>query len=110
MFETVCLCLLFLIGICCYLLLKKTVIFNVKSLGIFLFGFRFAGQTEWFRPDAKGRFSYDFMNFPNAMIEEVDLSGTPINSDGLDNLGNTAPAHLLAIHIQHLTRIRMTRH
>ncbi|XP_042561188.1 distal membrane-arm assembly complex protein 2-like isoform X3 [Clupea harengus] len=48
--------------------------------------FRFAGQTEWFQPDARGKFSFDFMNFPTSMIEEVDLSGTPINRDGLDNL------------------------
>ncbi|XP_041919465.1 distal membrane-arm assembly complex protein 2 isoform X1 [Alosa sapidissima] len=48
--------------------------------------FRFAGQTEWFRPNARGRFSYEFMTFPDSMIEDVDLSGTPINCDGLDNI------------------------
>lgn len=49
---------------------------------------RFAGQSEWFRPDSRGRFSYDFMSTPDAQIEEVDLSGTIINHNGLDNLGN----------------------
>ena len=66
------------------------------SLSSFLFGSRFAGQTEWFQPDARGKFSFDFMNFPTSMIEEVDLSGTPINRDGLDNLGTAifSPVHL----------------
>ncbi|XP_016108388.1 ATP synthase subunit s-like protein [Sinocyclocheilus grahami] len=48
--------------------------------------FRFAGQSEWFRPDSRGRFSYDFMNTPDAQIEEVDLSATLINHNGLENL------------------------
>ncbi|XP_063060583.1 distal membrane-arm assembly complex protein 2 isoform X2 [Engraulis encrasicolus] len=48
--------------------------------------FRFAGQTEWFRSGPRGRFSYDFMNYPATKIEEIDLSGTPINHNGLDNL------------------------
>uniref|UniRef100_A0A8C1HI16 Distal membrane-arm assembly complex protein 2 n=2 Tax=Cyprinus carpio TaxID=7962 RepID=A0A8C1HI16_CYPCA len=47
---------------------------------------RFAGQSEWFRPDSRGRFSYDFMSTPDAKIEEVDLSGTLINHNGLENL------------------------
>ncbi|XP_067307668.1 distal membrane-arm assembly complex protein 2 [Pseudorasbora parva] len=48
--------------------------------------FRFAGQSEWFRPDSRGRFSYDFISTPDLHIEEVDLSGTLINHNGLDNL------------------------
>ncbi|XP_028857522.1 distal membrane-arm assembly complex protein 2 [Denticeps clupeoides] len=48
--------------------------------------FRFAGQTDWFRPNGRGRFSYDFMNYPDTLIEEVDMSGTAINCEGLDNL------------------------
>ncbi|XP_043114758.1 distal membrane-arm assembly complex protein 2 [Puntigrus tetrazona] len=47
---------------------------------------RFAGQSEWFRPSSRGRFSYDFMSTPDAQIEEVDLSGTLINNNGLENL------------------------
>ncbi|XP_062843639.1 distal membrane-arm assembly complex protein 2 [Trichomycterus rosablanca] len=49
-------------------------------------GFRFAGQTEWFRADSKGNFSVDFVNTPNSTIEEIDLSHTLINRAGLDNL------------------------
>ncbi|XP_056613221.1 distal membrane-arm assembly complex protein 2 [Triplophysa dalaica] len=48
--------------------------------------FRFAGQSEWFRPDSRGRFSYEFLNTPDAHIEQMDLGGTLINHDGLDNL------------------------
>ncbi|KAL2095526.1 hypothetical protein ACEWY4_007674 [Coilia grayii] len=58
--------------------------------------FRFAGQTEWFRPNDRGRFSYDFMSFPAATIEEIDLSGTPINCNGLDNL-------VTQVHLRRLT-------
>ncbi|XP_073674565.1 distal membrane-arm assembly complex protein 2 [Garra rufa] len=48
--------------------------------------FRFAGQSEWFRPDSSGKFSYDFMSTPDSQIEEMDLSGTLINHYGLENL------------------------
>lgn len=46
--------------------------------------FRFAGQSQWFRPDSTGMFS--FMRSPHGQIEEVDLSGTLINHNGLGNL------------------------
>ncbi|KPP65573.1 hypothetical protein Z043_115998, partial [Scleropages formosus] len=49
-------------------------------------GFRFSGQSEWFRPNEKGKFSWDFVNFQEHPIEEVDVSGTVINCTGLDNL------------------------
>ncbi|XP_055051593.2 distal membrane-arm assembly complex protein 2 [Misgurnus anguillicaudatus] len=48
--------------------------------------FRFAGESEWFRPDSRGKFSYEFLNTPDLHIEQVDLSGTLINHEGLDNL------------------------
>lgn len=48
--------------------------------------FRFAGQSEWYRPDSRGRFSYEFLSNPDAHVEQMDLSGTLINHDGLDNL------------------------
>ncbi|KAF5895308.1 ATP synthase subunit s-like protein, partial [Clarias magur] len=48
----------------------------------------FAGQTEWFRANSKGKFSFDFVNTPNSTIEEIDLSGTLINHDGLHNISN----------------------
>ncbi|KAK2868820.1 hypothetical protein Q7C36_000691 [Tachysurus vachellii] len=49
-------------------------------------GFRFAGQTEWFRVDSKGKFSFDFVYTPESTIEEIDLSRTLINHAGLHNL------------------------
>uniref|UniRef100_A0A3B1K3C7 Distal membrane-arm assembly complex protein 2 n=1 Tax=Astyanax mexicanus TaxID=7994 RepID=A0A3B1K3C7_ASTMX len=48
--------------------------------------FRFADQPEWFRPDSRGKFSYDFLNTPNSTIEEIDLSRTLINHVGLENI------------------------
>lgn len=50
---------------------------------------RFAGQTEWFRADSKGKFSFDFVDTPDSAIEEIDLSRTVINHAGLHNLGNS---------------------
>lgn len=47
---------------------------------------RFSDQSEWFRPNSRGKFSYDFLNTPDSTIEEIDLSGTLINHDGLDNI------------------------
>uniref|UniRef100_A0A3B3S5S2 Distal membrane-arm assembly complex protein 2 n=1 Tax=Paramormyrops kingsleyae TaxID=1676925 RepID=A0A3B3S5S2_9TELE len=49
-------------------------------------GFRLAGQSDWVRPNAKGKFSLDFINFSDLSIEEVDASGTVINYMGLNNL------------------------
>lgn len=46
--------------------------------------FRFAGQSEWFCPDSTGMFG--FMRSPYGQIEEVDLSGTLVNHNGLCNL------------------------
>ncbi|XP_035240060.1 distal membrane-arm assembly complex protein 2 isoform X2 [Anguilla anguilla] len=48
--------------------------------------FRFAGQSDWFQANYRGKFSWDFMNFRDVPIEEVDMSGTLINYSGLDNL------------------------
>ncbi|KAJ8369087.1 hypothetical protein SKAU_G00091150 [Synaphobranchus kaupii] len=49
-------------------------------------GFRFAGQSDWFRTNYRGKFSWDFVNFPDVPIEEVDMSRTLINYSGLNNL------------------------
>nr|XP_046170889.1 distal membrane-arm assembly complex protein 2-like isoform X3 [Oncorhynchus gorbuscha] len=49
-------------------------------------GFRFAGQSEWFRSDRRGKFSWDFMNHRDTSIEEVDVGNTLINYTGLENL------------------------
>ncbi|KAF7692714.1 distal membrane-arm assembly complex protein 2 [Silurus meridionalis] len=61
-------------------------------------GFRFAGQTQWFRSDTKGKFSFDFVNTPDCTIEEIDLSSTLINHDGLHNL--TSQHNLRSLHLQ----------
>uniref|UniRef100_A0A3Q1EMZ4 Distal membrane-arm assembly complex protein 2 n=1 Tax=Acanthochromis polyacanthus TaxID=80966 RepID=A0A3Q1EMZ4_9TELE len=49
-------------------------------------GFRFAGQSEWFYADQKGKFSWDFLNHKDTLLEEVDMSYTVINYRGLCNL------------------------
>ncbi|XP_051966049.1 distal membrane-arm assembly complex protein 2 [Xyrauchen texanus] len=59
--------------------------------------FRFAGQSEWFRPDSRGRFSYEFVSTPDTHIEEVDLSGTLINHEGFDNLVSQNKLHTLSL-------------
>ncbi|KAI1894059.1 hypothetical protein AGOR_G00130090 [Albula goreensis] len=59
--------------------------------------FRFAGQSEWFRPNARGKFSWDFRNFPEEPIEEVDMSGTQMNYVGLDNLVNQRVLRSLSV-------------
>uniref|UniRef100_A0A674CRX5 Distal membrane-arm assembly complex protein 2 n=1 Tax=Salmo trutta TaxID=8032 RepID=A0A674CRX5_SALTR len=46
----------------------------------------FAGQSEWFRSDRRGKFNWDFMNHRDTSIEEVDVSNTLINYTGLENL------------------------
>ncbi|XP_061683190.1 distal membrane-arm assembly complex protein 2 [Syngnathoides biaculeatus] len=49
-------------------------------------GFRFVDQSEWFRADQKGKFNWDFINYKDTPLEEVDMSYTIINYIGLSNL------------------------
>ncbi|XP_022616246.1 distal membrane-arm assembly complex protein 2 [Seriola dumerili] len=49
-------------------------------------GFRYVDQTDWFRPNQRGKFSWDFMNHKDTHLEEVDMSYTVINYSGLQNL------------------------
>ncbi|XP_047450274.1 distal membrane-arm assembly complex protein 2 isoform X2 [Mugil cephalus] len=49
-------------------------------------GFRFVGQSEWFRADQRGKFNWDFLNYKDTPLEEVDLSFTVINYRGVANL------------------------
>lgn len=48
---------------------------------------RYAGQTDWFRANQRGKFSWDFLNHKDTALEEVDMSYTVINYTGLENLG-----------------------
>ncbi|XP_035479813.2 distal membrane-arm assembly complex protein 2 [Scophthalmus maximus] len=49
-------------------------------------GFRYVGQSDWFRADLRGKFKWDFLNYKNTPLEEVDMSHTVINYTGLGNL------------------------
>ncbi|XP_015253902.1 PREDICTED: ATP synthase subunit s-like protein [Cyprinodon variegatus] len=49
-------------------------------------GFRFVGQSEWFRANSRGKFSWEFLNYKDSLVEEVDMSHTVINYTGLSNL------------------------
>uniref|UniRef100_A0A672J1W6 Distal membrane-arm assembly complex protein 2 n=1 Tax=Salarias fasciatus TaxID=181472 RepID=A0A672J1W6_SALFA len=49
-------------------------------------GFRFVGQSEWYRADWRGRFSWDFLQYKDTQMEEVDMSHTVITYSGLQNL------------------------
>ncbi|XP_069842811.1 distal membrane-arm assembly complex protein 2-like isoform X3 [Dendropsophus ebraccatus] len=49
-------------------------------------GVRFKGHTEWFRPNEKGHYTWDFLEHKNDPIECVDLSGSMVTYMGLSNL------------------------
>ncbi|KAK2846900.1 hypothetical protein Q5P01_009899 [Channa striata] len=49
-------------------------------------GFRYTGQSDWFRSDQRGKFSWDFLNHKDTSLEEVDMSYTVMNYRGLENL------------------------
>lgn len=49
---------------------------------------RYVGQSEWFRADQRGKFDWKFLDHKETAIEEVNMSHTVINYDGLVNLGN----------------------
>ncbi|XP_032697899.1 distal membrane-arm assembly complex protein 2 isoform X2 [Lontra canadensis] len=60
-----------------YLLRKQVLKVHQKN--------RFQGK-EWIQPNARGRFSLDFLTFPAVPVEAVNASGSAINYHGLDNL------------------------
>ncbi|XP_032179429.1 distal membrane-arm assembly complex protein 2 isoform X7 [Mustela erminea] len=64
-----------------YLLRKQVLKVHQKN--------RFQGK-EWIRPNTRGRFSLDFLTFPEVPVEAVDASGSAINYHGLDNLRTSA--------------------
>ncbi|XP_053545071.1 distal membrane-arm assembly complex protein 2 [Bombina bombina] len=47
---------------------------------------RFQGQESWYRPNSRGRFSWDFLQHKDVPLECVDLSGSRIAYQGLDNI------------------------
>ncbi|XP_073343969.1 distal membrane-arm assembly complex protein 2 [Pagrus major] len=49
-------------------------------------GFRFVGQSEWFRADQRGKFKWDFMDHKDSPLEEINMNHTLINYTGLGNL------------------------
>ncbi|XP_053729281.1 distal membrane-arm assembly complex protein 2 [Synchiropus splendidus] len=54
-------------------------------------GFRFVGQTEWICSTDKDILNKDFENHKDTPLEEVDLSYTVINYNGLLNIGLDQP-------------------
>ncbi|XP_059008552.1 distal membrane-arm assembly complex protein 2 isoform X5 [Mustela lutreola] len=64
-----------------YLLRKQVLKVHQKN--------RFQGK-EWIWPNTRGRFSLDFLKFPEVPVEAVDASGSAINYHGLDNLRTSA--------------------
>ncbi|XP_067412774.1 distal membrane-arm assembly complex protein 2 [Emydura macquarii macquarii] len=49
-------------------------------------GVRFQGQEKWLRPDVRGKYSKDFLELRDLPVEAIDLSGSILNYNGLDNL------------------------
>uniref|UniRef100_A0A8C6WYJ7 Distal membrane-arm assembly complex protein 2 n=1 Tax=Neogobius melanostomus TaxID=47308 RepID=A0A8C6WYJ7_9GOBI len=45
-------------------------------------GFRYCGHSDWFRAD---KMNWDFLNYKDSPLEEIDLSYTVINCQGLEN-------------------------
>ncbi|KAI3353850.1 hypothetical protein L3Q82_005064 [Scortum barcoo] len=60
-------------------------------------GFRFAGQSEWFRADKRGKFTWDFLEHKNTPLEEVNMSYTDINYTGLENLEGQRSLRTLSV-------------
>uniref|UniRef100_H3C585 Distal membrane-arm assembly complex protein 2 n=1 Tax=Tetraodon nigroviridis TaxID=99883 RepID=H3C585_TETNG len=59
--------------------------------------FRFVGHTEWFCADKRGRFSWDFLNHKDAVLEDVNMSHTLINYRGLSNLEGQGSVRTLSL-------------
>ncbi|TKS81417.1 ATP synthase subunit s-like protein [Collichthys lucidus] len=59
--------------------------------------FRFVGQTEWYCPDKKGKFNWDFLNHRDTQLEEVNMNYTLINYTGLVNLEEQRSLRTLSV-------------
>uniref|UniRef100_A0A8C4Y6D5 Distal membrane arm assembly component 2 n=1 Tax=Gopherus evgoodei TaxID=1825980 RepID=A0A8C4Y6D5_9SAUR len=47
---------------------------------------RFQGQETWFCVDQRGKYSSDFLQLRDVPVVAIDLTGSVLNYDGLDNL------------------------
>ncbi|TMS07590.1 Distal membrane-arm assembly complex protein 2 [Larimichthys crocea] len=59
--------------------------------------FRFVGQTEWYCPDKRGKFNWDFLNHRDTQLEEVNMNYTLINYTGLVNLEEQRSLRTLSV-------------
>lgn len=60
-------------------------------------GLRYCGHTDWFRADHRGKFNWDFINYKDCPLEEIDLSYTVINYDGLENFEGQQAVQTLSL-------------
>ncbi|KAM4640571.1 distal membrane-arm assembly complex protein 2 [Discoglossus pictus] len=49
-------------------------------------GVRFQGHEDWYRANKKGKFSWDFLEHRDVPVEAIDLSRSPLNFRGMDNI------------------------
>ncbi|XP_070762518.1 distal membrane-arm assembly complex protein 2 [Enoplosus armatus] len=49
-------------------------------------GFRYVGQSEWFRANQRGKFNWEFLDHKDTPLEEINMNSTLINYTGLGNL------------------------
>uniref|UniRef100_A0A4W3GWP8 Uncharacterized protein n=1 Tax=Callorhinchus milii TaxID=7868 RepID=A0A4W3GWP8_CALMI len=66
---------------------------------------------SWIRANWRGHFSWDFLQFKDVPLEAVDVSGSTINYEGLENLegGSWKPDGTHQLSAQKLTRPDSTR-
>ncbi|KAJ0063669.1 hypothetical protein NL108_004797, partial [Boleophthalmus pectinirostris] len=57
-------------------------------------GFRYRGHTDWFHAE---KFNWDFLNHKDCPLEEIDLSYTVINYDGLGNFDEQKSLRTLSL-------------
>ncbi|XP_033833191.1 distal membrane-arm assembly complex protein 2 [Periophthalmus magnuspinnatus] len=57
-------------------------------------GFRYRGRSDWFHAE---KFDWDFINHKDCPLEEIDLSYTVINCDGLGNFDEEKSLRTLSL-------------
>ncbi|KAM4020939.1 distal membrane-arm assembly complex protein 2 [Anomaloglossus baeobatrachus] len=73
-------------------------------------GVRFKGHTEWFRPNRRGRYTWDFLQHKDTPIEGLDLSGSMVNFMGLSNIDSLPELRTLNLsHCHHLDDWALSR-
>ncbi|CAJ1066226.1 distal membrane-arm assembly complex protein 2 [Xyrichtys novacula] len=58
---------------------------------------RYVGQSEWLHSKRRGKFNWDFLNYKDKQLQDINMSHTLINYRGMENLENQRSLRTLSL-------------